>query len=578
MILVFVLLALTLWPVDAAIQKVDWSIGYILAANPDGLFPRRAIGVNNIWPPPPIELTAGDQLQITAVNHLDGIPPGASFTYVIPLAASGQSGTFWIHGYSTVSRVSELGVVAVLNLRQGHADGLRAPVIVQSPAEVISLNYSRRTLTIVQPYRSAYDVEATVTLGDWYHQEYPSLLQQYISKSNPSGILPHPDSGLLYYSQNGAYLPPRAGATGIGVLGINENSTLIFTPGKRYRLRVVNVGVAATFYFWIDSHPMTVIEADGVAVQEFQTTMLSVFAGQRYSVLVTANQPAGSKYAVHANMDPETFGSPPASSIINITSSIAYLPQSSLQITNLGPVAQYKPIDDTALVPLIPQASPFPDVTIELNASFSVMSDGTNRLLFNQLTYNRPLVPALFSALSLANPAQASAYGPTTFVLASSKVYEILVNNLSGRMIPFHLHGHAVMITRHTTIGGSPVTGSSSNPSRRDVIAVRPGGSVSIRFTADNPGAWFRHNTFHLDAGLAVQLIEGVDAIQRVSPITAAAIEQCAIQGFPTEGNAAGHANPDDFSGWWLRPGISGTFDIFYCLRAWIHNSAAPGR
>ncbi|KAJ7158270.1 Cupredoxin [Mycena crocata] len=540
---VFYLLSLAAGPVFAAAHQVAWSIDYVLAVNPDGLFPRRVVGVNNKWPPPPIEMADTDELQITATNHLDlpvslnvhgmtwsqdssmtgvmaisqcGIPPGATFTYVVPVDTSGQSGTFWIHGFSA-----------------GYADGLRAPVIIQGTNEI---------------YRSLYDLEATVNLGDWYHQEYASLLHEYINKNNPSGIIPHADSGLLYYSQNGAYLAPLNGTADTGSVGINENSTLLFVPGKRYRLRVVNLGATTTFYFWIDSHKMTVIEVDGIAVQQFQPAMLSVFVGQRYSIIIAATQQPGSKHAVHANMDPEGF---PPGKAPNITSSITYLPQSPLPITNLGPVAAYTIIDDTSLAPAEPQAAPFVDVTLEFNASCALMSDGTNRALFNDFTYNRPLVPSLFSALSLADPGEASAYGPSTFVLAANAVYELTVNNFSGRMLPLYLHGHVVMLMSRTSAGSSPALSPSDNPCRRDVVVVPPGGSVTIRFTADNPGAWLFQgpNAFHLDAGLAVQFIEAVDLIPRTR-VPEAAVDQCLSQGFPVSGNAAGHDNPDDFSGW----------------------------
>ena len=35
-------------------------------------------------------------------------------------------------------------------------------------------------------------------------------------------------------------------------------------PGKTYRLRLANIGAFAGFFFWIDGHDMTIIEADGV--------------------------------------------------------------------------------------------------------------------------------------------------------------------------------------------------------------------------------------------------------------------------------------------------------------------------
>lgn len=39
----------------------------------------------------------------------------------------------------------------------------------------------------------------------------------------------------------------------------------------------------------------------------------------------------------------------------------------------------------------------------------------------------------------------------------------------------------------------NPPIVEQANPMRRDTIAVPPGGSATIRFRADNPGAWLLH-------------------------------------------------------------------------------------
>ena len=35
---------------SAGVTELWWNITYVLDQNPDGLFPRRVIGVNNSWP------------------------------------------------------------------------------------------------------------------------------------------------------------------------------------------------------------------------------------------------------------------------------------------------------------------------------------------------------------------------------------------------------------------------------------------------------------------------------------------------------------------------------------------------
>lgn len=91
---------------------------------------------------------------------------------------------------------------------------------------------------------------------------------------------------------------------------------------------------------------------------------------------------------------------------------------------------------DTSLVPIPAVAQlPAPTVTITIVAAFDTMTDGTNHAMFNGITYDSPLVPSVFSALSLdavagANASSvASAYGPWNYVLNEGDVVDIELQN-----------------------------------------------------------------------------------------------------------------------------------------------------
>jgi len=60
--------------------------------------------------------------------------------------------------------------------------------------------------------------------------------------------------------------------------------------GKTYRLRIVNTGSFAAVRFSVDSHPLTLIEADGTLLAPTQVSGVTVEVAQRYSVLLHANQ------------------------------------------------------------------------------------------------------------------------------------------------------------------------------------------------------------------------------------------------------------------------------------------------
>lgn len=63
-------IALSLATAQAKLVEHWWNISYVENANPAGLEPRRVIGVNGTWPPPPVEVTQNDTLIIHAYNGL----------------------------------------------------------------------------------------------------------------------------------------------------------------------------------------------------------------------------------------------------------------------------------------------------------------------------------------------------------------------------------------------------------------------------------------------------------------------------------------------------------------------------
>ncbi|KAH8110240.1 hypothetical protein DFH11DRAFT_1730367 [Phellopilus nigrolimitatus] len=101
-------------------------------------------------------------------------------------------------------------------------------------------------------------------------------------------------------------------------------------------------------------------------------------------------------WAVHANMDTTMFDTVPDTLNPNATASISY-----------------------ATVPLL--------------VAFDTTTDGTNRAMFNDISYNAPIVPTVFSALSLdadVGPGAAdfaSAYGPWNFILSANETINIVV-------------------------------------------------------------------------------------------------------------------------------------------------------
>ena len=261
--------------VRAATIQYEWNITR-LYANPDGAYNKPTMGINGQWPLPVVNVTKGDRLVIHVNNQLGnestslhfhglhqngtnsmdgpagvtqcGIPPGSSFTYNF---TADQVGTYWYHSHQ----------------RGQYPDGLRGPFIIHDPES---------------PFADQHDEEIVLTLSDWYHDNMPSLIESFISVTNPSGAEPVPDAALMNDSQN---------------------ITLSVRPGKTYLFHIVNMGAFASQYFWFEGHSMRVVEVDGVYTEEAETDMLYLTVAQRYSVLVTMTNDTSTNYAIIGSMD-----------------------------------------------------------------------------------------------------------------------------------------------------------------------------------------------------------------------------------------------------------------------------------
>ena len=64
--------------------------------------------------------------------------------------------------------------------------------------------------------------------------------------------------------------------------------------GKKYKLRLVNAAVDNSFVLSLDNHTFLVVADDFVPVKPFYSTNLFLTIGQRYDVIVAADQPVDS--------------------------------------------------------------------------------------------------------------------------------------------------------------------------------------------------------------------------------------------------------------------------------------------
>lgn len=65
----------------------------------------------------------------------------------------------------------------------------------------------------------------------------------------------------------------------------------VMLPGKTYRFRVLNVGIATSVNIRIQGHSLLLVEVEGSHTVQSTYTSIDVHLGQSYSFLVTADQP-----------------------------------------------------------------------------------------------------------------------------------------------------------------------------------------------------------------------------------------------------------------------------------------------
>ncbi|KAJ7066245.1 multicopper oxidase-domain-containing protein [Mycena amicta] len=465
---------------------------------PDG-FTRIGVLANGTFPGPVITATKGQTLVVEVNNKLtdgsmrlstsidfDGvftdtanvfnegspfvtqcpIGPGASYTYTIPLA--NQTGTFWYHSQLSLQ----------------YADGLRAPLIIYDPHD---------------PLAHLYDVDdasTILTVADWWHNTSTSGLVSYFATQ----IVPVADSGL--FNARGRY---NGGP-------LTEYSVVPVTKGKRYRFRLINMSARSDFTVSIDNHTMTIIETDGVANAATETVnVLDILAGQRYSFVVTANQPIGN-YWINTILG---GGNPARNLNLNVTLGRGVLryagaPKQEPQVPmSLGPVgAAAIPLIEGNLRPLVPVVPPPPDFTLSFVTSMTVAKTQWN---INNISYLAPTVPTLVRVLD--GDTMDFDVTENTFVFPKNKVVEIqFPPSTEDELHPFHLHGNNFWLIK----SNGTATPNTVNPIRRDVAGAGAGGTT-VRFTTDKPGPWFFHCHifWHFQAGLASVIGAGFDELAK---------------------------------------------------------------
>ncbi|KAJ3716768.1 laccase [Lentinula guzmanii] len=472
---------------------------------PDG-FNRSGVLAEGVFPGPLITGNKGDNFQINVIDELtngtmllstsihwhglfqkttnwaDGafvnqcpIASGDSFLYNFNVPD--QAG-FWYHSH----------------LSTQYCDGLRGALVVYDPQD---------------PYAVLYDVDddsTVITLADWYLHEKPS--SNFAFRTSDATLI----NGLVGRSVNGPSDAPLA------VINV--------VLGRRYRFRLVSISCDPNFVFSIDGHSFTVIEADGVNHLPVLADSIQIFAAQRYSFVLVADQLIGN-YWIRANPNNGNTG---------FTGGInsAILRYSGAPVADPVTVqTSINPLHETSLVPLANPGAPgnatANGVDVDLNL---VLSFVAGRFEINGVSFVPPTVPVLLQILSGATTAAELLPSGSVYTLPLNSVIQLSFNTAAVAAIggphPFHLHGHTFDVVRSA---GSSVY-NYINPPRRDVVSTGAAtDNVTIRFATDNAGpcnSWFiSHIDWHLEAGFAIVFAEDAPDVAAANPVPDAWSQLC---------------------------------------------------
>lgn len=252
----------------------------------------------------------------------------------------------------------------------------------------------------------------------------------------------------------------------------------VFAPGKKYLIRIANIGGLACGQFHIEGYTLSVVEMDGVQTQPQNADTIVLCAGQTYGVVVQGKSIplGGANYIVKMTTDMLTQAIPSeevsyscAKCVQDVTDLVVPNEQARSVVGNLvylidtllggllttivdilsfnwQPASQF---DDMSARPLDGQKLLFPvDNNIALTTNQTYFPNIGTRIGMSSSSdaqpYVPPKVPSLYTALTTSSNAfmDPATYGvgANPWVLKSGQVVQIDYYNADAFPHPLHLH------------------------------------------------------------------------------------------------------------------------------------------
>jgi multicopper oxidase len=323
---------------------------------------------------------------------------------------------------------------------------------------------------VVEPQREdlPYDREYTWLLEDWATVDGGGPEASKMGRIAPQMGMMGGMMGRRRFAGGGPLQEPQYDAYTINGRIREALPDFKVRKGDRLRIRLGNPSSSTFYTLRVAGHPLTITHADGRPVLPVTVDALRIGMGERYDVIVSADNPG--RWAVYTPND----GSPSGGLTLG---TLLYEGIRSKDYTATAEASfrinDYRALegrDERFLLPVQGEA----DRVFRMTLSGGMM--GSPYWMINGRVY------------------------PNSEDLTIKKGERVRLEYFNRSMMahPMHLHGHFFELA-----GTGMVTGVRVKKDTIIIPAHMGGGAVE--FIADNPGVWIHHchNLYHMEAGMA---------------------------------------------------------------------------
>jgi len=424
-----------------------------------------------------------------------------------------------------------------------------------------------------------YDEERQFFMNDWYHvtsdQQVAGLLSDpFVWVGNPDSILINGKAIWFECQQGGQFFNNTAFCLDTCSNTSSLLETIHVEEGKKYRLRIVNSGSLVAMNVAIKDHNLTIVEADGTPTSPVEVSSLDITPGQRYSVILNADQEPMS-YWMQVTVRYRDMPNVTGLAILH------YHESGEIEVPPLDELPQNVAWNDTEYGRNVDRMlrtldkSAYPE-SIALDAevvkrlilvSTQAKAYNTSEIVWainnvssTAMSLPEPLImTSVVTAKELGWPSPiegtvdvpeappltwnysdtvfeengpgvtAGSREPLVLRLTKGEVVEFIMQNTRAlnnvsEVHPWHIHGHSFWIVGQGNGTFDPNTDIANfnlnDPLLRDTADMFPLGWTAMRFYADNPGVWLFHCHIaaHAVLGMGLVIITQPDEVSLPPP------------------------------------------------------------